>query len=248
MLQAAGGWTVPAQSTMLPRHHSPPRGDFERLRKKLSRRSWLRQRAGCFRCAALILVGAGFLAMQAVFFASLLPNVNTEAADVSKELIATVLRKFVEPIADAAAAAPDEIDEAGAESESLLPPPARPPPAVAFGGGLRRPAKVWGTAKTVSTADNSRAFAWDFKLATTFSHEVKLHGCVGNGTYGSVLNASLGRRGKPIVVKLPVLRHWGFRFYRAELRALEAVESLNTGDRGARNVIRSFVFDDQIFP
>ena len=68
---------------------------------------------------------------------------------------------------------------------------------------------------------------------------MQLHGCLGRGTYGAVLNASADGVGR-VVLKLPVLRTWGFKFVRAEVRALQALNaSIAVGGAGTNdNVVR----------
>lgn len=50
---------------------------------------------------------------------------------------------------------------------------------------------------------------------------------IGKGSYGSVLEAILRRRGmgEEVVVKVPTIRHWGFHFYRTEMQALTIVRN-----------------------
>lgn len=236
-----------------------------------SKRSAMVSPSSYFRCALLFVAGTLFIGLQIVFFASLLPNINGEAADVSKELVETLFRRFVEPTADAA-----EPEEA---SESLFPPPfllptppasapaPAPPDSEAHAPGADAAADAAATASTRTDAsrreqlaklkyaadvalwraemrrakaESASRFVWDFRLASTFSHDVTLLGCLGNGTYGTVLNASLKRPNgvhEPVVVKLPVLRHWGFKFFRAEQRALAALDGLNGAPR---NVIQTY--------
>lgn len=119
----------------------------------------------------------------------------------------------VEPVAmPAVAAADDEIDE----FEPPMPPPS----------SLAAPPPVQGVTQWALGPPTHRA--------------VRLHGCMGKGTYGATLNASLPGVGT-VVLKLPVLRHWGFRFHRAEARALEALEaSVAGGGASIRNVVRTF--------
>lgn len=216
---------------MLPRH---TRGASSK--RSSGKTSW-------FRCAMLIAASAVFICLQIVFFTSLLPGISPEAATVSKELVDSLLRKFVEPTA-AGAAEPDDLS-----SDSLFPPPFMlmyPPSAPPLASsGLER----WDAPEVVArwrAAQKKRSaahFAYDFKSELYSSHDVTLLGCLGNGTYGVVLNASLRHSDgteQNVVVKLPLLRNWGFRFYRDEQRALDAMENLNAGGGGApRNIVRA---------
>ena len=188
--------------------------------------------------------GTLFICLQIVFFASLLPNINEEAAAISKELVDSLVRRFVEPTA-AAAAEPDDLS-----SESLFPPPfmleyppSAPPPALS-GPERWDSHEMIARSRATQRRQSADRFAYDFLSASYSSHDVTLLGCLGNGTYGVVLNASLRRADgsqQHVVVKLPLLRHWGFKFFRDEQRALDAMESLNAGGSGApRNVVRAF--------
>ena len=240
------------------------RRELDRLRKRVRRRHWLGTR---WRCVLFILVSLCFLVLQVVLVASFLPTAHSEARELSHQLISSLMRTFIEPTAEAAVAA---------EPEDLVapdPPPAPPlPPQLPAPPQLLLPPELQQRSSSPNPAINStslaslafvqamhqrldsKKYAWDFFPPTyDFGRgEVMLHGCLGNGTYGAVLNASIRRRGATAsasaVVKLPVLRSWGFRFYRTELRGLEAIGRLSgssgpTGlggpsGGGVRNVVR----------
>ena len=86
---------------------------------------------------------------------------------------------------------------------------------------------------------------WHFGPPTLRSEEVALHGCLGTGTYGAALNAThIAADGTltSAVVKVPVLRHWGFRFFQNEMHAFDALDGGSPDDlaleAGRRNIVR----------
>ena len=188
-----------------------------------------------------------FVLLQMWCFISLLPSIDSESSELSQELISNLLFTFVEPTA--ADTAPETDEDAMNDAESLAPPPLSPP--LTFRGGLKRPASVIAVAIRAShelavsakRKANDARFAWTFKQTTRSREEVTLHGCLGNGTYGAVLNASIRPLGPQqeatfAVAKIPVLRTWGFKFFSAELNALDAISRLNANHgAGVRNVI-----------
>lgn len=91
---------------------------------------------------------------------------------------------------------------------------------------------------------------WDFGPSEVDAEALELYSCLGKGSYGMVFDGSVRGSAKGlgrlrVVVKVPTIRHWGFRFYRTELNALHAVQAVSHGSSsqpvaGAsqRNVVR----------
>lgn len=72
-----------------------------------------------------------------------------------------------------------------------------------------------------------------FGLNTTHEEGViLLRSCIGKGTFGSILNATTPSG--EVIVKVPLFRHWGLRYYEMEQRALRAVNGVG----GSRHVVR----------
>ena len=89
------------------------------------------------------------------------------------------------------------------------------------GGGRRRKKRLVVVRRPVNL---TQEFVWDFSAVTVRGEQSRLLGCLGRGTYGIVLNASYSDApdapGHAAALKVPLLRTWGFRFYRIELQVL----------------------------
>ena len=89
------------------------------------------------------------------------------------------------------------------------------------GGGRRRKKRLVAVRRPVNL---TQEFVWDFSAVTVRGEQSRLLGCLGRGTYGIVLNASYSDApdapGHAAALKVPLLRTWGFRFYRIELQVL----------------------------
>ena len=100
-------------------------------------------------------------------------------------------------------------------------PPGRPH---GHGGGRRHKKRLVVVRRPVNL---TQEFAWDFGEATVHGEQTRLLSCLGRGTYGIVLNASYRSdeaAGHAAALKVPLLRSWGFRFYRVELQVLRALQ------------------------
>ena len=108
------------------------------------------------------------------------------------------------------------------------------------GGGRRRKKRLVVVRRPVNL---TQEFVWDFGEATSVRGEqTRLLSCLGRGTYGIVLNASYrsdeasyaspDAPGHAAALKVPLLRSWGFRFYRVELQVLLALQQGGRGGEG----------------
>ena len=79
-----------------------------------------------------------------------------------------------------------------------------------------------------------RELRWDFGPNEVDEDALELQRCLGKGSYGMVFEGVVrggpgglrtAHRARRVVVKVPTIRHWGFRFYRTELDALLAVRA-----------------------
>ena len=198
----------------------------------------------CGRYLLLFIAGTAFVTLQLVLFTVLVSRFEKSLrdADIRVDFLPSII--FTEPTAQPAV-----------EPEEFIDAPFAPPdvsaPALAH-SGAEAALPIFTAANTTSwpSASSGReqagrrrrvdSLAWDFAAPTHAEGSVALHGCLGKGTYGAVLNGTTAT-GAAVIVKVPVLRHWGFTFYRAELRALEAVASATRragGYGGVRNVVR----------
>ena len=103
------------------------------------------------------------------------------------------------------------------------------------GGGRRRKKRLVVVRRPVNL---TQEFVWDFSAVTVRGEQSRLLGCLGRGTYGIVLNASYSDApdapGHAAALKVPLLRTWGFRFYRIELQVLLALQQGGEGGEGGR--------------
>ena len=101
------------------------------------------------------------------------------------------------------------------------------------GGGRRRKKRLVVVRRPVNL---TQEFVWDFSAVTVRGEQSRLLGCLGRGTYGIVLNASYSDApdapGHAAALKVPLLRSWGFRFYRVELQVLLALQQGGRGGEG----------------
>jgi hypothetical protein len=238
------------------------RAQLERLRGRI------RRQRGRLRCGALLVGGCVFCAVQVAVFVSLLRS-NDErtqllALAASRRLHAVVehLRRIAaafEPAAQPAPAEPEEesppsllVEETLALKQSMtnrpMQRPMAPLPSHADGAAAAPLHPVVSAALASPmrgrpsrlTRPSDPRLRWDFGVSSYSDDEVTLHGCSGNGTFGAVIDASA--RGRRLVVKLPILRHWGFKFHRAERRALEAIGSLGGPRRHVVNLLGNASF------
>ena len=101
------------------------------------------------------------------------------------------------------------------------------PPGRPHGHGRRRKKRLVVVRRPINL---TQEFVWDFGAATVRGEQTRLLGCLGRGTYGTVFNASYradeASHAPPdapahaAALKVPLLRSWGFRFYRVELQVL----------------------------
>ena len=199
------------------------RESLKTLRKRISRR----RRCSPLRLCLLLLVAAAACTLQLMFVHSFLP--------VEDDASAAAAVRVVEPTA-LPAEAEEEADSSSTPGATPSPPPTPPPEPIAAQGD----SAAHRSDQLPSTASRHRArkqLVWDFGSPTHGPGAVQLHGCTGQGTYGAVINASADGIG-PVVLKLPVLRHWGFKFFRAESHALQALDSsVPGGSVSVRNVV-----------
>lgn len=98
-------------------------------------------------------------------------------------------------------------------------------------GGRRRRRRRVGIVRR--RTNFTHELQWDFAPTSVAEEQITLVGCLGRGTYGVVLNVSYP--GGAAALKVPLMRTWGFKFYRVELEALLA---LRGGGEGERHLVR----------
>ena len=113
------------------------------------------------------------------------------------------------------------------------------PPGRPHGHGRRRKKRLVVVRRPINL---TQEFVWDFSAATVRGEQTRLLGCLGRGTYGTVFNASYradeashappDAPGHAAALKVPLLRSWGFRFYRVELQVLLALQGGGGGRDG----------------
>ena len=90
----------------------------------------------------------------------------------------------------------------------------------------------------------ARELRWEFGPNEVDEDALELERCLGKGSYGMVFEGSVrggpggigaGQRARKVVVKVPTIRHWGFRFYRSELDALLAVRATTSASAGVES-------------
>ena len=208
------------------------------------------------RCLLCALPLAGFVALQLVFAAFIVEEVQTPR-----------------PAAAALPAQPTLQPEAAAEPHELTPATEPSLPGQFAAVGSLQAEEDGVAADAEATADGARSapsqhhstkrkkkrmvvvkrrvnatreLQWDFAPPTVDGEQTELRSCVGRGTYGTVLNASYP--GGTAVLKMPLMRSWGFKFYRIELSVLLALQGGGSRGGGAmaaeppqdgeRNIVR----------
>jgi hypothetical protein len=177
----------------------------------------------------LLIGGVGFAALQVVFLAHFLQSedaaklfILNEPQTVSSQELERVPHLTAQP------AAADEEDESDSRAPSrhkhVIQSMADFKAAVA-----QHSASVAASRRSTAVFGSSEAAG----PASSGSLAVALHGCVGKGTYGYVLDGSMGTR--RVAVKVPILRRWDLKYFTKEVQALNAIQSL-TG--GSRHVVR----------
>ena len=210
-------------------------------------RSYTCLRRAQFPC--LVGVGVTFLALQVVFFTYMIRMHDAASPSVPPSLLPMV--QLVAAPAEAEAdvessmtisAVSGELPTLQADSNLLQPHTAGMQPLHGPDGGRT---DVNSTATTRSRQSSRQAHVtWDFHAPTHMAgRDVDIHGCLGQGTYGTVLNGSLVSSGQPVVIKVPVLRHWGFKYYRAELRGLSDLQATIGSSRHIVRLIGNTSYD-----
>ena len=225
-----------------------------------------RRWARCLRLLLCALPFAGFVALQLIFAAFIVEEVRTprpaEAAlhaqpTLQPEAAAEPhdLMPATEPSSPGQSAAAEplqEEDRAAGAADAAADATADAADSASEGASSaqsqhhstkRRKKRMVVVKRRVNT---TRELQWDFAPPTVDGEQTELLGCIGRGTYGTVLNASYP--GGAAVLKLPLMRSWGFKFYRIELSVLLALQGGDSHGGGAmaaepprdgeRNIVR----------